>query len=191
MAARRRPCWITFAMLPGRKGIDNGLASGHRATDDLRASHLHHNRSGIDLRQTDRSRFVGNMVVENETHGVTDRASVGNTFARSVVAANGFDGIQVEDSDDATVDKNLMLANGIDGLYAVAGADRLRLTGNTAIDNDGNGLFVDGETPTIGRNLALFNRLVGITATPDAIDRGHNQAAANGEANCIDLRCRP
>ena len=178
----------TYDRLEVRDTID-AISLEDSDDSEVHASHLHHNRSGIDMRQTDRSRFVGNVVRENETQGVIDRASVGNTFARNVVAANGFDGIQLEDSDDATVDKNVFLANGIDGLYAVAGADRLRLTGNTAIRNDGNGLFVDGETPTIGGNLAVFNRLVGISATPDAIDLGHNRAAANGEANCIDLRC--
>jgi parallel beta-helix repeat protein len=155
----------------------------------VRSSHLHHNRTGIDLRNTDRSTFVGNVIAENETQGGTDRASVGNTFARNIWAANGFDGLELEDSDDATVEKNLFVGNGMDGLYAIA-ADRARLTTNTAIGNDGNGFLIDGEAPSIGRNLAAFNRSVGITTTPDSVNLGHNRAIANGEANCINLVCR-
>lgn len=155
----------------------------------VRSSHLHHNRTGIELRNTDRSTFVGNVVAENETQGATDRASVGNAFTRNIWAANGFDGLQLEDSDDTKVDANLFVGNGIDGLYSTA-ADRVRMTSNTAIGNDGNGFLVDGEAPILGRNLAAFNRSIGITTTPGSVNLGHNRAFANGEANCVNIVCR-
>lgn len=164
-------------------GISLNDSDGSRVA----ASHLHHNRTGLATIYTDHSSFVVNVVADNSTDGISDRSSVGNTYSFNLISASGFDGLDLE-SDDTVVERNLFVANGIDGMYATGSG--LRLVGNTAIGSDGSGLRNDGSDGYVAANVAVFNRDYGITTTEDTVDGGRNRAFANGEGNCLNVRCR-
>jgi hypothetical protein len=164
-------------------GISLNDSDGSRVA----TSHLHHNRTGLANIYSDHSSFVANVIVDNSTQGISDRTSVGNTYAFNLISGNEFSGLDLE-SVDTAVERNLFVANGMDGMYATGSG--LRLVGNTAVFSDGSGLRNDGSGGYVAGNVALFNRDFGITTTDDTVDGGRNRAVANGERNCVNVRCR-
>lgn len=147
------------------------------------------NREGMVLRGSDRATVVGNVVVDNDTTGISDIDSRESLHARNHVARNTFDGISLESAVDSVVVNNTVRSNGLDGINAVAGAG-VRYVGNRVTHNDENGINDSGVRTVWRRNVANHNGAVGLRADGlDQIDARGNRAAGNGEQDCVGIRC--
>lgn len=163
---------------------------GETTGGKVRDSRLAGNREGIVLRGTARTTVAGNVVVDNDTTGITDIDSRANVHARNLVARNTFDGISLESTADTAVVDNVVRGNGIDGIEAVVGTG-VRYVGNRVNHNDEHGINDSGDGTVWRRNVANRNGAVGLRVDGlNHIDAGGNQARGNGEENCVGLSCR-
>jgi len=148
------------------------------------------NREGLSLRDTADVGVVGNLVAGNRTNGITDAHSGANHFHANRVQDNAFDGIGLDSASAAEVVGNMVGGNGLDGINA-GSSDGVRLVGNRVVYNDEHGINGSGDRTFWRRNAAYGNGRVGLLAGgADIVDAGGNRARGNGEADCVELRCR-
>jgi parallel beta-helix repeat protein len=125
---------------------------------------------GLDVRG-DRARIIGNTVSESRDDGI-DASGPGAKVVNNLTTNNGAGSASADGID-------------IDGIGTL-------IQQNTATGNgdDGIGIGLHAERPTIRNNTASNNHDYGIQATPDTVDGGGNKARGNGAADqCEDVTC--
>jgi parallel beta-helix repeat protein len=101
-------------------------------------------------------------------------------------------GIEVYDGAANTlVKKNKAIGNTFDGIVVSASAGSgTSVLGNTARDNDSDGIYIGLGGVEVGDNTANDNGAWGINAVPGVIDLGGNKAKGNGQAaECTGVTC--
>jgi large repetitive protein len=144
---------------------------------------------GIEITFSSEISVRRSTAYDNVIGGIVDRFSVDSRYLGNTSIGNGGSGLTIDSVERAVAKRNHLAANHIAGLELVGVSDA-QIVRNTASGNFGNGISMDRGGNTLTANRAIDNTDVGIAATADTIDGGHNRARGNAGGNCRGVACR-
>ena len=139
---------------------------------------------------------VRGLAITDNVTGIVIDISFDVVVRHNLIADNSGSGLLALDSNTVRVTGNDALRNAGDGIHFGGEVTSSVAEGNVASGNGDDGIevaeFVVGETPdTLARNLATYNGDLGIEAVAGTLDGGGNRAFGNGNPlQCLNIVCK-
>jgi len=139
---------------------------------------------------------VRGLAITDNVTGIVIDISFDVVVRHNLIADNSGSGLLALDSNTVRITGNDALRNAGDGIHFGGEVTSSVAEGNVASGNGDDGIevaeFVVGETPdTLARNLATYNGDLGIEAVAGTLDGGGNRAFGNGNPlQCLNIVCK-
>lgn len=145
--------------------------------------------AGVEVFLMERLVMRRSTVTGSGHGGIIDRATYDSRYVDNLMSDNEFYGLHLDSSMNAVVVGNTAHSNHLDGIRLGFRVDSARLDRNRAIGNGANGFAIEEPGNALRSNFAIGNEGIGISAPSGTIDAGRNRAFDNAGGDCTAIEC--